>query len=498
MVDTKRRLLSAAREIVSGDGNTRNGIILFGEPGNGKTLFAEALARELGVSFISIAYGDTASMFVNETPQKVKAAFEQAKRVGVCVLFIDEFDSFVKPRDGGTPGSFGSHHMDHDLTNVVLTETVALRGTRVVLVAATNYLDRLDGASVREGRFDYKIEIPAPDEIARKALLQKSIGDALGVAAIDSDAVQSLAQRWEGFSASRLSALGPQLKDMRRDGVIGQGKLTFERGMQAMRLMVGRRGQLPENVKPIDQILMPVQSRDALRDLAFRMQNLHSLEKIGGRIPTGLVFFGAPGTGKTMGAMSLAKASDFAFLKTTGAEIMANPESWDKLVREAKVFIDEADDILGDRRHYPRVSTLTNRILTTLDGGGGRVRDIVYIAATNHFDRLDPAAIRGGRFAEKIFFDIPSTQAMNTFIATGLKRLAGGTYVIMPGVRAQLTRLLAGKSIADAEAVLQRMIDTAAVRALREHVAQIQTDDVWAAARTVFTDNGPTPGASML
>ena len=225
------------------------------------------------------------------------------------------------------------------------------------------------------------------------------------------------------------------------------------------------------------------------------MKNIHNLEKIGGRIPTGLVFFGAPGTGKTQAAMSLAKAVDFAFLKTTGTEIMANPDSWDKLVREAKdirpviVFIDEADDILRDRR-YSNVSTLTNRILTTLDGGGGRVRDIVYIAATNHFDQLDPAAIRGGRFTEKIFFDIPSAQAMNRFIVTGLKRLAGGTYVIMPGVRAQLTRLLAGKSIADAEAALQKMIDSAAVRVLREHVAQIQTDDVCAAARSVFPDQG--------
>jgi transitional endoplasmic reticulum ATPase len=377
----------------------------------------------------------------------------------------------------------------------VLTETVALRDTCVVLIAATNYLDLLDGASIREGRFDYKIEIPAPDEIARKALLQKSIGDSLGFAAVDEDAVQSLAERWEGFSASRLSALGPQLKDMRRDGVIGQGKVTFERGMQAMRLMVGRRGQLPESVKQIEQIIMPEQSCDAMRDLAFRMKNIHNLEKIGGRIPTGLVFFGAPGTGKTQAAMSLAKAVDFAFLKTTGAEIMANPDSWDKLVREAKdirpviVFIDEADDILRDRR-YSNVSTLTNRILTTLDGGGGRVRDIVYIAATNHFDQLDPAAIRGGRFTEKIFFDIPSAQAMNRFIVTGLKRLAGGTYVIMPGVRAQLTRLLAGKSIADAEAALQKMIDSAAVRVLREHVAQIQTDDVCAAARSVFPDQG--------
>ncbi|MFP3637500.1 AAA family ATPase [Paraburkholderia sp. SIMBA_054] len=487
MTETKKRLLSAAREVVSGEGDKRNGMMLFGEPGNGKTLFAEALAGELNVPFFSIAYGDTASKFVNETPQKVKAVFEQAKRVGVCVLFVDEYDSFVKPRDSG------SHHMDQDLTNVMLTETVSLRGTRVVLVAATNFLDRLDTASIREGRFDYKIEIPAPDQEARVAILRKSIGSALGFWAVDPEAVASLAQRWEGFSASRLSTLGGQLKDMRRDGIIGEGKVSFESGMLAMRTMVGRRGKLPENVKSIDEIIMPEQSRDVLRDLAFKMKNIHSLEKIGGRIPAGLVFYGPPGTGKTLAAMALAKESEFAFLKTTGAEMMAKPDSWEKLVREARdirpaiVFIDEADDVLQNRQ-YSNVASLTNMILTTLDGGGGRVRDVVYIAATNHFDRLDPAVIRGGRFAEKILFGVPDEKDMASYVTARLTALAGDRYTVLPGASERLIEVLSGKSIADADEVLQKTVDAAAVRALREHVSKIGPEDVSSAARAVFAD----------
>lgn len=228
----------------------RRTVIPFGDPGNGKSMFAEALAGEMKVPFFSIACGDMASKWVNETPQKVKAAFQAVRKLGAGVFFIDEIDSFLKARDGN------AHHMDQNLTNVMLTEIVALRGSKIVLVAATNMLDKLDGASVREGRFDYKVEIPAPTCKLVRRILRRSIGDHLGFDLIDNEATAKLAERWEGFSASRLSSLGALLSDTRRDGQYG-GKVTFEVGMRAMRLLQGRRGKLPENVKSIDEILMP-------------------------------------------------------------------------------------------------------------------------------------------------------------------------------------------------------------------------------------------------
>lgn len=495
MADTKKRLLSAAQEIISaqqpanGASQRRNGVLMFGLPGNGKTMFAESLAGELNVPFLSIAYGDVASKYINETPQKIKAVFDHARRMGAGVLFIDEFDSFVKSRDSGN-----RHSMDQDMTNVMLTEVVALRGTRVVLVAATNYLARLDPAAVREGRFDYKVEVPCPDLEARKAILRKSIVEALGAASADQEAITSLAERWEGFSASRLSTVGGQLREMQRDGGFGaSARVTFDLGMQAMRLMQGRKGKLPEHVKSIDEIIMPAGSKAVLKDLSFKLRHAYKLEKIGGRIPAGLVFAGPPGTGKTQAAMSLAKESGYAFLSTTGAEIIANPDLWDALVREAQdirpaiVFLDEGDDILRDRR-YSNVATLTNKILTTLDGGGGRVRDVIYIVATNHFDRIDDAAVRGGRFEEKIIFDVPSAEDMADYAMSKLEALSDGKYWLMPGVLSALLRALSGRSIADADAVIQKTIDAAAMRALRERVSEIRTADVVAAAGRVFVE----------
>ncbi|WP_150698339.1 AAA family ATPase [Pandoraea terrae] len=490
MADTKRRLLRAAHDILAGDdgvGEPRNGILLFGEPGNGKTLFAEALAGELEVPFLPIAFGDTASKWINETPEKIKAVFNTARRIGACVLLIDEIDSFLKPRDG----SAHTHSMDRDVVNTMLTEIVNLRGSKVILVAATNFIEQLDTAGIREGRFDFKIEVPPPDLEARVNLIGHSICRQLGPKTVARATAEALAGRWDGFSAARLSALGGQLREMRREGEFS-GLVTFDIAMRAMRLLQGRRGRLPENVKAVDDILMPATSRNVLRDLAYRMREVHRIEKLGGSLPRGLLFYGPPGTGKTQAAMALAKASGYAFLKTTGADLIARPDSWERLVREASdirpaiVFVDEADDILADRR-YSNVAMLTNKILATLDGASGRIRDVIFIAATNHQDRMDPAALRGGRFSEKVRFDVPERADLERYISTALWQFAKERYGLKPGTIRQCMAELSGRTIADADAVIAEAVNRAATRAIRENVAEIRPADVAAAARSVLT-----------
>ncbi|WP_112178223.1 ATP-binding protein [Paraburkholderia unamae] len=483
MAETKKRLLAAARDIVSARTHQRNGILLFGEPGNGKTMFAEALAGELKVPFFSIAYSDIASMWVNESVQKVKAAFAAARRSGSGVFFIDEIDSFLKDRSGNR-----SHHMDRDMTNTMLTEIVSLRGTRILLVAATNHLDDLDSAGVREKRFDFKVEIPAPDQQARQAILRRAIGGIAGYDVAEPAVVAALAERWAGFSAARLSAIGEQIGEMRLAGEFA-GKVTFDIGMRALRVVQGRKGKLPETVKGIDEILMPEGSRNVLKDLAFKMANVYALEKMGSRLPTGLIFVGPPGTGKTQAAMALAKQADCAFLKITGAEIMAKPDAWDRLfrtacdIRPAIVFLDEADGILRDRQ-FSNYGMLTEKILTTIDGAGGRVRDLLFIAATNHHDRIDSAALRGGRFEEKIVFDVPAAQDMQAYIRARLNEIADWT--VGDSIESLLVRYLRRHSIADADAVIQKTVDAAAVRRLREDTTDIRESDVEQAVKLVL------------
>lgn len=487
MASTKRRLLRAGQDILAA-GASRNGILLFGEPGNGKTLFAEALAGELGVPILSVAFGDMASKWINETPEKLRGLFRTARRRAPCVLFIDEVDSLLKPRDG----SGLTHSMDRDVVNTMLKEIVALRDAPVVLVAATNYIDQLDPAAIRAGRFDFHIEVPPPDFESRCHLIRGHIVWHLGQEAIDDEVVDVLARRWEGFSVARLTALGPQLREMQRDGEF-EVPVTADLAMQAMRLVQGQRSTLPEHVLALEDIVMPRASRGGLTDLAGLLRNVYEFTKLGGTLPRGILFYGPPGTGKTMAAMALAKEADWLFLPTTGTDLIARPDAWEKLVRKAKdlrpaiVFIDEADTVLTKRSHS-NVAAFTNRILATVDGTDGRVPDIVYIAATNRADRLDPAVLRGGRFAMRVRFDVPDAADMLAYVKAALnaKRKALG-FKRYDGPVVLAAQLLAGRPVADAEALIAEAVNVSAMRFLDgfDQVPTLLDSEICAAARTL-------------
>jgi transitional endoplasmic reticulum ATPase len=225
-----------------------------------------------------------------------------------------------------------------------------------------------------------------------------------------------------------------------------------------------------------------------LHNLAFRLCHVRNLERLGGSVPRGVLFYGPPGTGKTQSAMSLAKASGYAFLKTTGAELLANPSTWDRLVRDAKdlrpaiVFISEADGVLGERR-ISGIAPLTNQLLATLDGADGRVPDILYICATNSPASLDPAFLRGGRLQEAIAFPVPTHVDLAAYVHPRLKVMAGDVFAISRHTIECAVAGLKGRSIGDADAVMQRIIDAAALRHLREGTAVITAEDVRAALR---------------
>jgi transitional endoplasmic reticulum ATPase len=252
-----------------------------------------------------------------------------------------------------------------------------------------------------------------------------------------------------------------------------------------LRRLQGRRGKLPENVKAIDDIIMPEASRGVLKDLAYRLANAADLEKMNAKLPSGLLFYGPPGTGKTQAAMALAKQSGYAFLSIAGADIVARHSAWDAIVREAKdirpciVFLDEADGILRDRQ-YSNHGMLTEKILTTMDGAGGRVRDLLFIAATNYYDRIDTAAVRGGRFEVKIAFDVPSAADMHHYVSRALEKHEAAGFDIPLEVADTLADRLTGLSIADADAdaAIQALIDGAAVRRHRDGSRTLTLADV--------------------
>lgn len=178
------------------------GILLEGEPGNGKTLFAKALAGEASVNFIPAKATDFESMFMAIGPLKVKLLFAKARRRAPCIVFIDEFDGI------GTRRNYSGSAIETENTRIVtalLNELDGFEPTKgVLVVAATNSVQALDSALIRPGRFDARFKVPYPDESARVQLVQKYT-KAKKRAASCSD--QKLARLFEGFSCAKIESV---------------------------------------------------------------------------------------------------------------------------------------------------------------------------------------------------------------------------------------------------------------------------------------------------
>lgn len=464
MDELKQRLLATGRSIRDGAapprGRTpptlpRNGILLHGLPGNGKTLFVEALAGELELPYLRATFGDLASKWVNETTENVTRLFRDAQAQAPCLLFIDEIDALLVKRDG----MVNSDSEAAKTVNALLTELVDLRRFPIVLVAATNYLEQLDPAAIREGRFDFKIEVPPPDQAAREAILRATLERCGLITGVTDATLRTAAARWSGYSAARLTAVIEELaSDAARPAA-----LELADFMTALRRLQGRKGSLPEDTRSLEQMHFPPQIADQLQGIAQRMRRIEEIEGLGGTVPAGLLFFGPPGTGKTATARALAKTTGWAWLATSGHELLAAPERIDAVLKEAAelrpciVFIDEADDVLAARDGNPYATSVTNKLLAVMDGATGKVPDVVLIAATNLPERMDAAALRGGRFSEKIEFSLPDRATREAFIADWCQatraRLGRGF------TPARASVLLDGQSLANVQDILQQAVN---------------------------------------
>jgi SpoVK/Ycf46/Vps4 family AAA+-type ATPase len=177
----------------------QSGVILYGPPGNGKTLLAKAVATECAAHLEIISGPELLSRWVGQAEASLRQVFERARQLAPSVVLIDELDSIAPRRELVSQ----PHEVQFLSQLLVLLDGLERRG-RVAVVATTNRLQAIDPALRRSGRFDYHIEVPQPDHQARRAILQVCLAKMTTRPPLPIDEVVAAT---EGCSGADLAAL---------------------------------------------------------------------------------------------------------------------------------------------------------------------------------------------------------------------------------------------------------------------------------------------------
>src|SRR5436190_18100665 len=142
------------------------GILLHGPPGTGKTLLAKAVARESNAEFFAQSASSFVEMFVGLGATRIRRLFREARKAAPAIVFIDELDAV-----GATRGKDVSGEKDQTLNQLLVELDGFSSADQVVVIAASNLVDKLDPALLRPGRFDRQIFVSPPDLKGRRAIL---------------------------------------------------------------------------------------------------------------------------------------------------------------------------------------------------------------------------------------------------------------------------------------------------------------------------------------
>jgi cell division protease FtsH len=173
------------------------GILLHGPPGTGKTLLAKAVARESNAKFFAQSASSFVEMFAGLGAARIRRLFRQARKQAPAIVFIDELDAV-----GATRGNDISGEKDQTL-NQLLVELDGFGGAdNVVVIAASNLLEKLDPALLRPGRFDRQILVTPPDLNGRRQILSVHTRGKPLAADVDMEAV---ARQTSGMTGADLA-----------------------------------------------------------------------------------------------------------------------------------------------------------------------------------------------------------------------------------------------------------------------------------------------------
>lgn len=441
------------------------GVLLVGEPGNGKTLLAKAVAGEANCPFFSITGSDFIEVFVGVGAARVRDLFAQARKHAPSIIFIDEIDAIGRQRGSG----FGGGHDEREQTlNQLLTEMDGFdtQNAAVIVLAATNMPDVLDKALLRPGRFDRRVEVPFPDQESREHILR------IHAQALKIDMqldLKKVAQETAGFSGADLASL------MNKAAINASKKnkeyIDQEDVQEAHKSMLSQPGSSVGTANPLvkgsskAKVFMPAQvkcnfsqvagiqeAKEELKDVVDFLKDPEKYKRLGAKITRGVLLIGEPGNGKTLLAKAVAGEANCPFFSIGASEFVemfvgVGASRVRDLFAQARkhnpsiIFIDEIDSVGGSRSAHisneERHQTL-NQLLTEMDGFESDQSSVIVIAATNRPDTLDKALLRPGRFDRQVEVPYPDlvgrkqilelhAKAVKVDSSVDLEKIARGT-----------------------------------------------------------------------
>ena len=397
------------------------GVMLYGPPGTGKTLLAKAVANESNAHFISISGPEIMSKFYGESEARLREIFKEAREKAPSIIFVDEIDSIAPKREEVT-GEVERRVVSQMLS---LMDGLEARG-KVIVISATNRPNAIDPALRRPGRFDREIEIKVPDKKGRQEILQihtrnmplLSEGD-------DSVVIDKIAAVSHGYVGADLEYLCKEaaMKCLRR--------LLPELNLEEEKIPPETLDKLVVNADDFKKALVEVTpsgmrevfienpdvkweqvgglaevKRELMEAVEWPMKYPGLYDKLGHKMPRGILLHGPSGTGKTLMAKAVATQSEANFVSVRGPELLSkwvgeSERGIREIFKRARqsapcvIFFDEIDSIApirGAGGETAVTERVVSQLLTELDGMQD-MHGVIVLAATNRADMIDPALL---------------------------------------------------------------------------------------------------------
>lgn len=185
-----------------------SGVLLYGPSGTGKTLLAQAVAKECGVNFLAMDGPEIFTKWLGESEEAIRDIFKVARQLAPAIIFFDQLDALA-PRRGGDTGTRTAERVVNQL--LAELDGMEMLNNSVMVIAATNRIDLVDPSVLRPGRLGLHLYVEMPDREAREQILRLELRQATLSQTLD-HFVEELALATEGFSGADINAMCDQAK----------------------------------------------------------------------------------------------------------------------------------------------------------------------------------------------------------------------------------------------------------------------------------------------